>query len=88
MLIVLIISNNDVVCHSYSDIPTSNEKFPHNDFPILTVLLAGSEDEARHSEVRSDLSRPACGSGQLQAEGEGEALIFISEISPGTSNHQ
>ena len=82
MLIVLIISNNDVVCHSYSDISPATKMIPTMMFPILIVFPAGSEDEARHPEVRSDLPRPAGWAGQLQAEGEGEHLVFTSEISP------
>ena len=50
---------------------------PKTWFPMLIDFLAGSEDEARHSEVRSDLSRPAGGAGQLQAEGKGEQLFVL-----------
>ena len=39
-------------------------------------FLAGSEDQARHSQVWFDLSRPAGWAGQLQAEGEGEFFHF------------
>ena len=77
MLVVLIISNNDVVCHSYSDIYPAIKIIPKTWFPILIDFFAGSEDEARHSEVRSYLPRPAGGAGQRQAEGKGEHLLFL-----------
>ena len=42
------------------------------------LLPAGSQDEARHSKVRTDLPRPAGGAGQRQAEGEGEASVVLT----------
>ena len=78
-LIVLINSGNEVfvivtLIKAKSN-PSSSNIFEIRD--LRKFHISGSEDEARHSQIRSHLPRTVGGSSQLQAEGKGELIIRV-----------